>query len=185
MNKNKIIGITGPIGAGKGVVAEHFIKKGFTHHSVRKFLEEEAKKRKLIPNRDVLVEIANELRKKHNPAYIVEQLYEQAKKNNKAIIESIRSPAEIELLRKKGPFILIAVTADKNIRYERIIKRNQATDNISFQEFEAHELREMENTDPYKQNINECIKRADYVIENNGSLEELFEKLDVIIKNSN
>lgn len=173
-----IIGITGPIGSGKGVVTEYFVKKGFIHYSAREFLKKEAKRRMLTPDRDTLIQIGQELRVQYHPGYIIEQLYEDAKTHGKpAIIESIRSTAEIELLRKKGPFILIAITADQHIRYERILKRKLETDKISFGEFRRQEAKEAENTDPYKQNINACVKAADIILENNSSLEELYKKI--------
>lgn len=176
-----ILGITGPIGSGKGVITEYFLKKGFKHYSAREFLKKEAKKRMLTPDRDTLIQIGQELRAKYHPGYIIEQLYIEAKEEtDNAIIESIRSPAEIELLKSKGPFILIAVTADQHLRYERILKRNLETDNVSFGEFRRQEAKEAESTDPNKQNINACIAAADFVIENDSSLEELYKKIEEI-----
>ena len=101
-----IIGITGTLGAGKGTIVDYLIKtKGFKHFSVRRFLTDEIKKRNLPLNRDSMTEVANELRKKHHPAYIVEQLFKQAEKEGgNAIIESIRTPGEVDFLRKKGNF---------------------------------------------------------------------------------
>jgi hypothetical protein len=53
-------------------------------------------------NRDSMVIIANELRAKYGVAYIVEQLYEQAKlTGTNAIIESIRAVGEAESLKSK------------------------------------------------------------------------------------
>ena len=60
-----IIGITGTIGAGKGTIVEYLTdKKGFTHYSVRSFLIDEIKKRGFEVNRDSMVLVANDLRKK-------------------------------------------------------------------------------------------------------------------------
>jgi len=60
-----IIGITGTLGAGKGTIASYLVKeKGFKHFSVREFLNKELQKRKLRLNRDNLVLVGNELRKK-------------------------------------------------------------------------------------------------------------------------
>jgi len=172
----KIIGITGTIGAGKGTIVDYLVNNyGFKHYSVRHYLIEEAKKQNLPLNRDTYVKLANELRELHSPSYIIDELYKEAEKNgNDAIIESIRTEGEIASLRKKENFSLWAVDADPKIRYERIVIRQSETDQISFETFLANERREMNATDPTKQNLAECIKQADVVFENNHDLEKLF-----------
>ncbi len=169
------IGITGTLGAGKGTVVEYLVKKkGFTHYSVRGLLREELEKRKLPVNRDTLTAIANTLRAKNGPAYLVEQLILRARdaKNN-CIIESIRTPGEVEILRKHKNFYLLAVDADTRLRYKRIRSRNSETDQVSYHKFLQNEEREMHSTDPNKQNLAACIHLADYIIVNNGSLANL------------
>jgi len=179
-----IIGITGTLGAGKGTLVEYLVKyKGFAHFSVRTFLIEEINRRGLEVNRDNMVLIANELRAKHNPAYIAEQLFEQAKLSGQnCIIESIRTPGEAECLKQKGMFFLLAVDAKSELRYERIRSRNSETDQVSFETFLENEKREMNSNDPNKQNINRCISMADFAIENNGSTKELFDELENILQ---
>ena len=75
-------------------------------------------------NRDSMVIVANDLRAKQSPSYIVEQLYDQAKTSGKnTIIESIRAVGEAEVLKSKGNFYLFAIDADSKIRYERAVLR--------------------------------------------------------------
>lgn len=179
-----IIGITGTIGAGKGTVVDYLAKnKKFKHFSARDFLVEEIKRREMENNRDSMVAVANDLRSKFGPGYVAEELFKRAfESGENAIIESLRTVGEVETLRKKGNFTLLAIDADPEIRYERIIVRGTTTDDISFEKFLADEQREMESTDQNKQNLSECIKRADYVIHNNGSIEELNEKIEKILQ---
>ena len=178
-----IIGITGTIGAGKGTLVEYLLReKNFVHYSVRGVLIEEITKRNLPTNRDTMVSVANELRKKNSPSYIIDRLFEQAKLSGKnAVIESIRSVGEVESLRKQKGFLLLAVDADPKIRYERIVKRKSETDHVSYNEFIANEQREMTATDPNKQNLNQCIAMADYTLCNNLSVNELYSELERII----
>lgn len=180
-----IIGITGTLGAGKGTIVEYLVKhKDFTHFSVRNFLLEIIRQRKLEENRDNMVSVANELRRLHGSSYIVEQLYLEAKKSEKnTIIESIRNTGEIEGLRKLGKFILLAVDALPELRYKRIVERQSETDHISYEEFLANELRELNSNDPSAQNISACINQADFKLENNSSIEDLHIQIDIIFKN--
>jgi dephospho-CoA kinase len=179
-----IVGITGTLGAGKGTVVEYLKQqKGFKHFSVRAYLTREIEKRGMPVNRDTMVAIANGLRAKHSPSFIIEELFcEAAELGQNCIIESIRTPGEIQALKSKAGFFLLAVDADPRIRYNRIRKRNSETDNVSFNTFVNNEQREMHSDDPSKQNLAECIKQADYVIKNDGNLVQLHEKTEAFLE---
>lgn len=179
-----IIGITGTLGAGKGTVVEYLTRYcGFAHFSVRAFISRELDRRGMPVNRDTLTALANEMRAKNSPSYIIEELYKEAALEEKnCIIESIRTPGEVDALRCKPDFFLLAVDADPRIRFNRVRKRNSETDKVSFSTFINSEQREMHSEDPNKQNLAECIRQADFVIENNGSMEELHEKTEEFLK---
>jgi dephospho-CoA kinase len=179
-----IIGITGTIGAGKGTIVDYLVsRKNFKHYSVRSFLIEEINRRNMPVNRDSMVIVANDLRKKHEPSYIIEQLFASASKSGmNSIIESIRNTGEADFLKQNSNFFLFAIDADPEIRYQRIIKRQSETDMISFEEFLENERREMTSTDRNSQNISNCIEMADFRLNNNGTTEELLEQIDKIIK---
>jgi dephospho-CoA kinase len=176
----RIIGITGTLGAGKGTIVEYLVnKKDFVHFSVRAFLVEEIEKQNMPVDRDSMVVVANALRAKFGPAYIAEQLYESAKKTGKdCVIESLRTRGEVELLKNKGNFYLFAVDADPRLRYDRIKIRNSETDRITYETFLENEQREMLSTDPNHQNIRKCIEMADFVLNNNNSIDALFKTLE-------
>lgn len=178
----QIIGITGPSASGKGTIVEYLVQhKQFVHYSVRSFLTQELEKRNLPIDRDHMRDLGNELRAKYGPSYIIEQLYLQAKeKGENAIIESIRAVWEVENLKGKENFIFLSVDAEQRTRYERCIQRGSETDHVTFEEFQTQEEKEMNNTDPTKQNIAECMKLADIQIRNDGTFEDLYQKLDEI-----
>jgi len=179
-----IIGITGTLGAGKGTIVDYLVsRKGFAHYSVRAYIAEEIVRRGMEVNRDSMVVVANDLRRQHSPSYITDELYFMAIKAGKdAVIESIRTPGEVISLRKKGNFVLFAVDAPPEVRYERIRQRNSETDHISFETFLMNEKREMESDDPFTQNIARCIKQADFTFTNDGTIEELNEQVESVLK---
>lgn len=175
-----IIGITGTLGAGKGTIVEYLVKhKGFRHLSVRGFLIREIEKRGMTVNRDSMVSVANGLRAENSPSYIIDELYKEASvSGDNCIIESIRTPGEVNSLRQKGNFYLLAVDAEPKLRYERIFLRKSETDSISIETFIENERREMDSTDPNNQNIRKCMEMADYIFTNNGTVNELEEAIE-------
>jgi len=178
-----IIGITGTLGAGKGTIVDYLVtKKGFSHFSVRKFLTTEINKRGLTVNRDSMTSVANELRAGNSSSFITDKLFEMAKKTGgNCVIESIRTPGEIESLRRKGKFYLFAVDAKTELRFERIRQRASETDHIDFETFLSNENREMTTNNPNNQNLKKCIEMADYIFENNGTPGELLEKVTLTL----
>ena len=129
-----------------------------------------------------MVEVANDLRSKHSPAYMAEVLYERAyASGDNCVIESIRTVGEIDSLRNRGEFYLFAVDADPLLRYDRIRERGSETDHISFDTFLENEVREMNSDDPNKQNIARCIALADYIFTNDRSINDLYKHLEEVL----
>jgi dephospho-CoA kinase len=127
--------------------------------------------------------VANDLRAMYSPSYIIERLCAEAKRiGRNAIIEAIHTEGEARSLRREPNFVLLAVDADREARYHRIVARGSEKDHISFEKFKADEAREFSSTDPAKQNLSRCIELADYKLKNNGSVEELYARVDEILE---
>jgi dephospho-CoA kinase len=177
------IGITGTIASGKGAVVEILKEKGFVHFSAREFILEEVTKRGLPPTRANTFIVANDLRKTHEPSYIIEQLFHKASASGtNSVIESIRATGELEFLRKQPDFYLIAIDADPKVRYERAVRRKSSLDLVTFEKFLEDEKNEMKSVNPNELNINYCIENADFHLTNNGSKEELRTQVEEVLK---
>ncbi|EKE05056.1 MAG: hypothetical protein ACD_19C00426G0078 [uncultured bacterium] len=178
-----IIGITGTLGAGKGTVVDYLIKnRDFKHYSVSGYLKDELIKQNKEINRPNLQDVGNELREKFGPDFITQELFTLAKTNNEnAIIESVRNPREAEFIKSHGGK-LIAVVADQKIRFDRIKDRQSVKDNVTFEEFQKQEERETQSIDPNSQNLTKCIEMADFIINNDGDLDNLYEQIEKNIK---
>lgn len=176
-----IIGITGTNGAGKGTVVDYLTSKGFAHYSVRNLLVSEIQKRGMEVDRSSMRLVANELRLTEHPAYVIETLYNEAVlKGGNAVIESVRAIGEAEFLKSKGA-ILIAVDADREARYKRIMGRGSATDNLDYGTWVMQEEREWHNTAAHDMNVPAVMAMADYTIQNDRSLRELHTQVDTIL----
>ncbi len=180
---NMIIGITGTNGAGKGTIVDYLANtKGFAHYSVREFLIKEIEARGLPVERPTMRQVANELRKEHGPAYVVEQLLARAQtETENVVVESIRTVGEAELLKSKGA-LLWAVNADRKVRYERVLKRWSETDKVDFETFCIYEDREMQSQEPWDMNVFAVMKMADHVFANNGTQNDLFAQVEEALK---
>lgn len=173
--KTRLIGLTGTNGSGKGEVASFFVKKGYAYHSLSDIIREELRKQGQKITRDNLIRMGNLMREQFSADILARRVMKKVKGH--AVIDSIRSPKEIEYLKKQGGFILISVDAPPETRYERVRKRGREESASTLQEFMAKEAEEM-TTQEKGQQLLACMKMADYTIQNDGTLQELHKKLE-------
>ena len=174
-----ISGITGTNSSGKETVAEYLKNKDFEHFSLSDELRIIAKERKIEPTRDNLIALGKEVRKRYGTGYLAERVIKKIKR--KAVVSSIRNLGEIERLKKERGFILLAIDAKPEIRFKRAKKRNRLGEARTLKEFLAKEKRE-NSQESFAQQLALCLKKADYKINNSGTLKELYEKIEKIFK---
>lgn len=180
-----LIAITGTNGSGKGKAVEYLVKKhNFKHYAARDFLTREILRRGMAVDRTSMRSVANELRAKYEPAYVVKSLYEEAVQNGeeRIVIESVRNIGEAEFLKDKGA-LLIAIDADQKLRYERVQARRSATDQVDFPTFIEHEEREMRPVGPHDMDLRGVMALADVTIENSGSLSDMEHEIERVLEN--
>lgn len=180
-----IIGVTGYYCSGKDIVAELLKEKGFIHISLSDLIGEAAEKAGMKDSRETRINYGNELRKKHGTGVLSQWAVQKIQPGKKYVLSSFRNPGEVEVLKTQPNFILINVTAALEIRWERMkagtkIERGHGFQ--TFEEFKENEKQESEGTDPTAQQLNAVRKMADITIENNGTVEELKEKLHKLIE---
>lgn len=173
-----IIGLTGRNCAGKGEVAEYLKKRGFYYLSLSDIIREELASECKEVSREALCSKGNDLRKEFGPSVLAKRVIQKMEPDKNYIIDSIRSPAEVEELKKLKNFFLLFVTAAPEIRFERMKERGRESDPKTLEEFKRLEEAEAKNPEEYKLNLDETEKKSNASIRNNGSLEELNGNID-------
>ena len=176
-----VIGLTGPNASGKGEAALYIKSKGFAYSSLSDILREEARKLGIEPIRENLIKLGNDLRHKEGSAFLALRAIEGIKKTGDFVIDSIRNPAEVEALRRRGSFTLIGIDAPLEERFKRGLKRERHGDAKTLEEFVEKEGKE-NKANPENQQLKKCLSMADVVIMNDSTISTLQKRIDETIK---
>lgn len=177
MNK-VIIGITGEQGAGK----EEFwktlckISRENNIYAYARFSTSLALRKTLgdydVPDsRDNLIQLVKVLDESFGEGTAFKGLMNLIKDDRTTIklIDSVRKLADEEILRSRQNSLLLYITADTKTRFNRVRNRGEKAgeSNLTWEKFlEQHQM-------PTEVHIPEIGSRANWKIENNGTIEEL------------
>lgn len=176
-----ILGIAGEIASGKGTTAQYLIERyGASTHRFSTSLRDIAKRMYLDESRENLQKISTIMRENFSDDILSMVIYRDVANDNTQVvaIDGVRRMADIEFLKKLLEFKLVYIDADMENRYNRIVKRGENVDDNAktFEEFENDHKREAELQ------IKDLKNQADFVVDNNGSLEQLYAQIDNIIQ---
>ena len=173
-----VLGITGPNAAGKGEVSAYLRTRGFAVHSLSDIVREEAATRGLPPEREHLIRIGTLLREQSGLGVLAERLIPRL--GARDVVDSIRNPAEVEVLRRAPGFVLVGVDAPAELRFARSRRRARPGDPESFEQFSARERQE--NSDnPAGQQLRATFALADRLVGNDGDLDALHREVDALL----
>ena len=175
-----IIGLTGYIGSGKGTVVEILNKLGFSSVTFSDILREELRNKGIEITRDALRDTGNKIRlQEGNEALairIIDKIKEQGGKY--WVIDGFLNPGEIQEFRQFKDFILLGISADLEVRFERLSKRGREKDSKDFEEFKKVDARDRGvGEEEHGLQRGTCFKMADAYIMNNGTVKELEGKI--------
>lgn len=178
-----IIGVTGPLCAGKDSIAQIFKEKGFVCFSFGDVLRKLMKEKGIKLERKNIREYAKKMREKEGDGFITKLIIAQLNKED-YLVQGFRNIEEIKGFRKFSNFVLIALESLAEIRFERMKSRERENDPKTLEEFKK--LDEMElsgvNAEGYGFGIRDCMNEADFVIENNYGLDELNERVSELLE---
>ncbi|WP_456365431.1 AAA family ATPase [Thermococcus sp.] len=185
-----IIGVVGKIAAGKTTVAKFFEEKGFCRvscseplidlltHNVSDYSWIPELPERAEPTRDRLIEFGKYLKDRYGGDVLIRLAVDKKRHCENIVIDGVRSREEIEAVKRLGGKV-IYVEAKPEIRFERLMKRRAEKDRgiKSFADF-----RGMDNAEERLYHTSELKGLADYIIVNEGTLEELRKKVEGIIE---
>ena len=171
-----IIGIAGMPSSGKDTVAEIFEKKGYKHISLSQVLRDMAKKQGIEPTTENLTEFGNSTRLKYGLGYLAKEALKEARGDT--VITSIRQPGEVDVLRKRKDFYLIAIDATLENRWKRLSARRRLGDPATLDEMKSIEKRQSKAGGSKDMQNDVVMEMADYYIDNNGTKEQLKKQVE-------
>lgn len=178
MKDKKIIAVIGMCGSGKSEAVKYFVDKGFRKVYFGDVVITELKTRELEINEANERKVREELRKEFGMGVMAIKSIEKIKeyyKTDNVVIESMYSWEEFKIIKNvfSDNFKLLAIYTTKNLRYERLGKREFRP--LTIEEATSRDLSEIENLDK-----GGPIAYADYTLINDSSLAELNKKLEII-----
>jgi len=175
----KIVAIVGMCGSGKSVASDYLVEKGWNKIYFGGVTMDELKKNNLEVNPDNERMMREKLRKEYGMAAYAILLLPKIRESMKeydTVLDGLYSWDELLVLRKEfgDELKLIAVTADRPLRYSRLTNREiRPLTNLEAENRDVAEIENLAKGGP--------IAMADYYILNNGTKEEYIERLENII----
>ncbi len=174
---NKIVCITGMPGAGKSVVSDFFVSKGYHFVRFGQIVLDIVKKKKLPLGEPSERKVREDIRKKYGMGALATLNYPKFKsliKKGNVIADGLYSWSEYKFLKEKfGKYlILIAVYAPPSLRYERISKRviPKNDNNLRYRPFTKREAESRDYAEIENLEKGGPIAMAEYTIMNTEDL---------------
>ncbi len=174
-----VIGITGMPGAGKDTVKDIVREYGFPVVVMGDEVRAEAARRDLKPTPENLGKIMLQIRAEEGPEVLAKRCIPKIKAldSKVVIVDGLRSLHEVKEFRKEFPrFKVIAIHASPKMRFNRLLKRGRSDDPKDWETFYMRDQREL------SVGIGEVIATSDYMIVNEGSIDQLRAELKQLIK---
>jgi dephospho-CoA kinase len=140
-----IVAITGMPGAGKSTAAKALEAHGFRRVVMGDVIRAETRKRGLEPDEKNTGKVMLELREKYGPGAVAEVCLRSldAVKDDVAIVDGVRSFAEVEVFAKAGRVKLLAIHASRDRRFKLLTERARSDAPASRERFDERDKREL------------------------------------------
>ena len=178
--KKLIIGLTGPVASGKGTVKKYIEEKyGAKDCRFSTILRDVLVRIDVPIIRENLQKVSTTLRQLFGEDLLARVIAKDVLELNSEIVvvDGVSRLADIRYLKENKGFVLISIDADPQVRYERMVLRNEnvGDDKKTFEQFLADHNAEADSEVPI------VMKEARFTIENSGTLDELKIQVDKLI----
>jgi len=176
-----IIGLAGKIGTGKSLISEHLKTKGFEVINVGEFFKELTHELFKTTERDKMEYLSKTMDSffpNFAAWYMLARIY--STKSKKIVIDSIREPGEIEILRKFVNIKIICLHCEDEERIKRILKRRSEKDPKT-----EEEIKKMFKETPSEKDVEKIIEKGmfDFYIDTtNLTKEQVIELVEKFIE---
>lgn len=178
--EQRIIGLSGAMGAGKGTVAHYLVDAyGFSKFRMSDVFRDILKRIHLEQTRENVSLVSKIIRESFGQDILSRIIAEDAKNAmSDVVVDGIRREKDIVHLKKNKNFFLIFIDVDPRLRYERLVKRaeNIGDERKTFEEFLKEQQLEAEARVENLRPLSDCV------IKNDGDLIKLYNEIDTYIK---
>lgn len=175
-DKIGLILLTGMPGCGKEEFVKVCMNRGIRVLRMGDFVRAEAKERGLELTDENVGGLAQKIREKEGFDYWAKKTAD-ALDDRLTLIDGLRGRAEYLLFHKRATssIAVVAIHASPVARYERLVARGRSDAPKTPDEFEQRDVREL------RWGLGDVIARADYMMTNEGSLEEFKVRVEAVL----
>ena len=169
-----VVGVAGMPGAGKATVKEIVERVGYPVVAMGDVIREETRRRGMELTPGNMGMIMLKLREEEGPAIVAKRCIPKIEeaRGGVVVVDGIRSLHEVdEFKRRFSNFVLIAIHASPETRFQRLFRRRRSDDPEGWETFMERDLREL------KVGSGEAIATADHIIINEGTKGQLKNKV--------
>lgn len=176
-----IFGLVGTLSSGKGSVKNILVDKYQAQDCRFSTILRDVLNRLAVPiTRENLQQLSTNLRRQFGEDTLAKAIAKDASglKSDIVVIDGIRRMSDIGHLLPLDNFILVSVDAKPEIRYQRLVERNENEDDHkkTFEQFLKDQGTEADRQIP------EVMKIAKEKIDNGGTRDDLSRQVEVLIK---
>ena len=170
-----VLGLSGPIAAGKTTAARILERSGFRYCRFSEILEEELRARGTAVTRSTLQALGDAaFNSRFGQRRLQNKLAQSVEGARRIVVDGLRHLDDLAFLRERWGFaaVHVHICADADLRERRYAGRSGGTSG-SFRRASSHTV---------ERNVPELKRLADYSIVNAGSVEELETRLSGLVK---